>query len=348
MQPSCHAVMQSCRICFYPCDPAISSNVCPPSSLPNVQLQLKISTSPRLDNKGNRKRVYLSSASGRGAFSDLFERLRLGAGSSIVVQRLLGSGRGGGGGAAASGSSGGAAEGAACEGLTDGFELLGPGELIRESVPDNTSDARTGSEEDEVGGKVGNQCTGPTVWWEARPMVLELTPLEGAQQGGPAALRVGSEAAARGVGTALAPSMRTPGGGGTRSMMGHSRGGEAGVGVGGGRPANDQRQGQAGAEAAAQKRPRLAVGTTGRGSGGGAATEEDGGQSPRHEPGGGGAQQDGQGSASMEQRRVGLPALKVRLKMPLGCCAPSGSGPAAAGGGTGQAATGTGERSEAG
>ncbi len=111
-----------------------------------------------------------------------FQRTGLTVGSKFLLRRPLcgtqASGEvGEGGGGAAGGGPRGEDQGA--------FELLGAGEAIRE----------VWAKESKVDSRTGKSCTVTTVWWEARPMVLELTPLQAVSPEGEAARRAEVEAA---------------------------------------------------------------------------------------------------------------------------------------------------------
>ncbi len=94
----------------------------------------------------------------------IFQRLGLGEGSQYQLRRRVRGNTGGRGTGPVADNNGGGSGGDA----GDGFVVLAPGEVIRE----------VWSDQPEIGEEYS------TVWWEGRPIVLELGPTEGPPQGG--------------------------------------------------------------------------------------------------------------------------------------------------------------------
>lgn len=94
----------------------------------------------------------------------IFQRLGLREGSQYELRRRVGGSNGGRGTGPGADNSGGCSNGDA----GDGFTVLAPGEVIREVRRD----------EPEIGEEYS------TVWWEGKPIVLELKPSEGPPPGG--------------------------------------------------------------------------------------------------------------------------------------------------------------------
>ncbi len=128
---------------------------------------------------------------GKRVMGLVFERLGLAEGSEVALRRRRGDddvGMGSGKGAAGAGSD----RGASSDGQQNprgAFRVLAPGEAIREKW----------GVERKVSRKLKEEYTFPTVWWKGRPMVLELTVLDGVSPEVEAALRAEAAGAAKAV-----------------------------------------------------------------------------------------------------------------------------------------------------